>query len=190
MAPGRKTPSSIDRLPDEIQELIASKRRGGATIDQIMEHLDLLNVDVSRSAVGRHVKTLAEIGEDLRRTEALSRFIVEKFGDEPDERVARASMRILQGVLMNLMVDRPTDEEGLPIGVGVDEANKLALSLQRVMSAQRMDTERQIKIRAMAKAEALEEAAKAVDQAARKMAGGMTKDTIAAIKSEILGVGR
>lgn len=161
MARGRKhQPSSIDRLPEEIRESIADLRRNGRTVNEIKKHLDALKEQgvlddaPSRSAVGRHVKTLAEIGAEMRRTEAMAKFVVGQFGDETDDRVGRASMRILQGALLELVTEERTDEDGKPVSLSHDEARSLSLSIQRLVSAQRMDADRQLKLRKEFAAEA------------------------------------
>jgi hypothetical protein len=181
-------PSSIDRLPEPVRERIAQLRRAGRTIDEILDHLKTLDVEVSRSALGRHVKTFAEVADEMRRANAMSKFIIDEFGEETDERVGRANMRILQGALMQLLTERPLDEEGQAISLDPEEAKSISLSLQRLISAQRMDADRQMKIRAQAKAEAKEEAAKAVETVAKRTPGGLTKDTVQAIRREILGI--
>ena len=55
-------PSTIQRLPTEVRELIAELREEGRTIDEVLEKLRELRLDVSRSALGRHVKQLDAIG--------------------------------------------------------------------------------------------------------------------------------
>ncbi|MGZ8371111.1 MAG: phage protein Gp27 family protein, partial [Caulobacteraceae bacterium] len=67
--PRRHQPSSIDKLPPEVRALIGELReKRGCTIDEIMDKLRELEVDVSRSAVGRHVRKLADIGAEMRRS--------------------------------------------------------------------------------------------------------------------------
>lgn len=155
MPRGRKDqPSSIDRLPEEIRESIAGLRRDGRTINEIMDHLKALQVEVSRSAVGRHVKSMAQIGEEMRRADAMAQFVAKEFGQDADDRVGRANMRILQGAILELITERELDEDGQPVRLSTKEAGQLALSLQRLISAQGMDAERQLKLRKEFAAEA------------------------------------
>ena len=67
----RRVPSSIDKLPVEVRELIGRLREQGATIDDILAKLGELDVEVSRSALGRHVKGLAEVGEQGRHARSV-----------------------------------------------------------------------------------------------------------------------
>ncbi len=187
MAP-RRQPSSIDKLPPEIRDLIARLRQDqGRSIDEILDHLRQLDVEVSRSALGRHVKSMAEIGDSLRRAETMARFVVDKFGEDSDERVGRANMRILQGALLELLTEDRVDDEGAPVTLSAKEATQLSLSLQRLVSAQRMDAERQLRLRREAREEMAREAASVIDTVAKRE-GGLSADTVQAIKAEILGI--
>lgn len=183
----KRQPSSIDRLDPRLQSVLADLRRRGRTVTEIHEHLSNLGADVSRSAIGRHVKTMAEIGEEMRRAEHTARFLVEEFGEATDERVARANMRILQGAILRLQTERPLDDDGQPVEMDAGEAKELSLVLQRLVSAQRMDADRSLKLRAEAKRQAQEDAAQAVEAVAKR-AGGLTRKTIDEIKAEILGI--
>lgn len=189
MARGRKhQPSSIDRLPEEIRDAIAGLRREGRTVDDIKAHLDQLKDQgaipeaPSRSAVGRHIKTMAEIGEEMRRADNMARFVAKEFGQDADDRVGRANMRILQGAILELITERDLDEDGQPVRLSTKEAGSLALSLQRLISAQSMDAERQLKLRR----EFAAEAAKVAGVAARSQ--GLTLDTVKAIEHAVLGL--
>jgi hypothetical protein len=177
-----RQPSSIDKLPAEIRDVIAGLRRQGLTIDEIRDHLLALDVDVSRSALGRHVKTIAEVGERMRRADAISKAIVDKFGDQTDDRVARASMHILQGVILDLTVAQEEDEDGNPVSISPETVKSLALALQRLTAAQRMDAERELKMRA----EFAREAAQKLDGAARD--GAIDPEAVERAK-RILGFG-
>lgn len=178
----RNKPSSIDRLPETVREAIAGLRRQGRTIDEILDHLRSLDVEVSRSALGRHVKSLAEIGESLRRSETMAKFIVEKFGEETDDRVGRANMRILQGALLEILTEERIGEDGEPVTLSAEEAKSISLSLQRLVAAQRMDAERQLRM----EAEFARRAAAKVDKLGKQL--GWTADTATRVREQILGV--
>lgn len=186
MAGRRRQPSSIDKLPEEIRELIGKLRENDKfTIDQILEHLKGLDVDVSRSAIGRHVKTMAEISERMAQSRAMATALTARFGDEPDNRVARLNRELVQGIVMTTLTASEEDEDGniRPVTFNPEENLQLARTLQALASAEKIDTDRQLVLRR----ELAKEAAKAVDRVAARE-GGMSKDTIAAIKREILGI--
>lgn len=149
-------------------------------MDEILDHLKALGVEPSRSALGRHVKSLADIGESLRRSETMAKFIVEKFGDDTDERVGRANMRILQGALLDILTEDRMGEDGEPVTLSAEEAKSISLSLQRLVSAQRTDADRQLKMRG----EFVKEASRKLDGAART--GDIDPEAVARAK-RILG---
>ncbi len=177
----KRQPSSIDRLEPELQEVLADLKRKGKTVTEIHAALVALGAEVSRSAVGRHVKTMAELGEELKRAESMARFLVEEFGDEPDERISRANMRILQGGIMQLLTERPVGEDGEPIRLDAEEAKSLTLALQRLVSSQRVDADRAIKMRQAFAVTAADAAEKAMKER------GMSADTVADIRRAVLG---
>jgi hypothetical protein len=144
----KRQPSTIDKLPEALRDQLARLRREGRSISEIHDHLEKLGAGVSRSAVGRHVKSMAEVGEDMRRSAEMARFIVDQFGEETDERVGRANMALLQGAILELITERPVDEEtGEVARLDAGEMKALSLSLQRLISSQRVDADRQIKLR-------------------------------------------
>lgn len=60
--------SSIRRLPPEIREIISDLRASGRTVDGILDKARELQVNVTRTALGHHVKQLDAISAELRRS--------------------------------------------------------------------------------------------------------------------------
>ena len=181
----RRSPSSIDKLPPEIRELIGRLRENGATSDQIKAKLDELDADVSRSALGRHIKGLAEIGERLRHSREVATALVSRFGDEPDNRVARLNIELMHGLVMQAITATTEGEDGEPGGAVTftpEDTMFLARSLHSLATAQKTDTDRLLKVRV----EVAKEAAKAVETVGK--AKGLTKETMDAIKHAVLGI--
>ncbi|WEK38669.1 MAG: DUF3486 family protein [Candidatus Brevundimonas colombiensis] len=180
----RRSPSSIDKLPPEIRELIGRLRENGATIDQIKAKLDELDADVSRSALGRHIKGLAEVGERLRHSREVAAALVSRFGEEPDNRVARLNIELMHGLVMQAITATTEGEDGEPGAVTFtpEDTMFLARSLQSLATAQKTDTDRLLKVRV----EVAKEAAKAVETVGK--AKGLTKETMDAIKHAVLGI--
>lgn len=179
----RRVPSSIDKLPVEVRELIGRLREQGATIDDILAKLGELEVEVSRSALGRHVKGLAEVGEQLRRSREIATALVGRFGDDADNRVGRLNIELMHGIVMQMLTGNPdeTGEAG-PVQFDAEDTMFLARSLQSLASAQKIDTDRLLKVRM----ETAKEAVKAVKKVASDR--GLTADTVDAISRAVLGV--
>lgn len=189
-----KRPSSIDRLPKEVREAIGRLREGGCTIDEILAELAKFEARVSRSALGRHVQKLDEIGERMRRSRDMAEALTAKFGEDPDNRVARLNLELLHNVVFQTLTtaadagdEGPTEDngDGEPLVLSPKDAKLLSETLRNLATAQKSDADRTIVMRR----EMAKEAAAKVDQVAAKQ-GGLTKDTVEQIKAAILGIAR
>jgi hypothetical protein len=181
---GKTVPSTIDRLPPEIRDLVGTLRRNGATIDEIVAKLQELNHDVSRSAVGRHVKSIAQVAARMRESRAVAEALVSQFGDEADNRLARVNIELMHSVVMQTITAAEVDEEtGEVRAVTFDpeQAMFLARAMQSLASAEKTNTDRIIKARDVATQEA---AKKAVGAAKAK---GLGSDTVEFIRKAVLG---
>jgi hypothetical protein len=186
-----RRPSSIDRLPKEVREAIGRLREGGSTIDEILAHLHQMEAAVSRSALGRHVKSLDEIGERMRRSRAMAEALTDKFGQDPDNRVARVNLELLHGLVFETLTagasaDEENNGEGAPLVLDPQSAKLLSETLRNLATAQKSDADRMI----VARREAAKEAAKAVDEVAANGERGLSADTVELIKQRILGIGK
>lgn len=183
-----KRPSSIDKLPEPVRELIGKLRRAGCSIDQILGKLhELDNADaqgVSRSALGRHVKSLDQVAAHIQETRAIANAVIDKIGDAPEGKSARLNIELMHSLLMRLMMG---DGDLTP-----QDSYFLGTALQRLSQAQKIDVDRELKIRDQVKREMAEKAAAAVDQVAEKVAkaGGarLAPETLRAIREEIYGI--
>lgn len=185
-APRRQTPSSIDRLPEEIRAEVGRLRVQGRTLDEILAHLKGMDVDVSRSALGRHVKRMNASRERMKHSREMATALVSQFGDQPDNRLARLNLELMHGVVMQTITATADDEDGdpQPVTFSPEDARFLADALAKLASAEKTNVDRTLKL----KQEAAKEAAAAVDRVAQTGAAGLTVDTVAAIKREILGI--
>lgn len=170
MASKNNRPSSIDRLLPSLRELIAKLRRDGFTIDEIRAKLLELDVEVSRSALGRHVRTLADAQDRMRRSKAIADALVSQFGEQPDNKLARANLELMHSVVMQTITASDIDEETgemQPVTFDPQQAMFLAKSLQSLASAEKTNSDRIMKAREEGKKEAREEARKKLDDAGR-----------------------
>lgn len=173
---GRK--STIQRLPAEVRELIGRLRERGRTIDEILAKLGELEVDVSRSALGRHVQRIDAIAGQLREQRAVAEAIVARLGDAPESRVARLNIELMHNVVMKLVVG----EDGTPVSLDAKEAMFVASSLQKLAAASKTDVDRELKIRQ----ETAKKAAAAVEAVAKSE--GLSEATVESFRRQILGV--
>jgi hypothetical protein len=184
-------PSSIDRLPVEIRESIGRLRQHGKTIDEILDHLRRMEVEVSRSALGRHVQAMEKVGERLRRSRAVSEALVRQLGDAPESKTARLNIEMLHSFVFDFLAsaEEAEGEDGAAAQALLRDPQAMKLfaeSVQRLTQASRTNADFVAKVEERAAARAKRDAAKAAETAARE--SGLTGATIEAIKRSILGV--
>ncbi len=177
-------PSSIDRLPEEIRAEVGRLRVQGRTIDEILAHLRTMDVEVSRSALGRHVKRMSTARERMKHSREMATALVSQFGDQPDNQLARLNLELMHGVVMQTIMATAEDEDGeaQPVTFSPEDARFLADALAKLATAEKTNADRTLKL----KQEAAKAAATAVEKVARKE--GLSPETIALLRSEILGV--
>lgn len=179
------TPSTIARLPAEIREKIGQLRGDGRTIDEILAKLTELDVDVSRSALGRHIKQLDAIGEEIRRSRGIAEQLVQRFGEAPEGRVARLNIELMHGLVMKLLVA----EDGQPVTLDSKDAFFIGSALQKLAQAGKLDVDREAVIESKFRAkvrEKAEEAAAAIAKAGAEK--GLSKDAIEQFRKQVLGI--
>ncbi len=177
-------PSSIDVLPDEVKAAIGKLRLQGRTIDDILAHLATLDVEVSRSALGRHVQKLATIGERMKLSRDMATALVDRFGAEPDDRLARLNLEMMHSIVLDVMTAQQVNQEtgeAQPVQFDPEQAMFLARALQSLTSAEKTNADRIAKARADAK----KEAAAAVGAVASQQ--GLGKDMRQALMDAALG---
>jgi hypothetical protein len=184
-------PSSIDKLPPEIRDLIAALRGRGWTIDQIQQHLaNLLDQVPSRSALGRHILGLDKLGERMRRSRDVATALARELGDAPGSKAAQVNIELLQSVILDVFLKAEGGEEGAAelaaISASPQALMQIAKALESLGRASKTNVDFVAAAEARATAKARAEAADSAEAVAREK--GLSADTIAAIKAGIFGV--
>ena len=186
-------PSTIDQLDTKIQAEIGRLRMQGCTIDQIVAHLATMHgvTSVSRSAMGRHVKGLEKVAEQIRRSRDVATALVQQFGDQPESELARLNIEILQGAVLDLKM-RAADGEDVAAG-GAAALNgdpegimMLSKALDHLASAQKKNIDFSAQVEKRAEERARKAAAATVETIGRER--GISAATLDAIKAGIVGV--
>lgn len=191
-----KRPSSVtQKLPPEIQGEIFRLRERGKTIDQIREHLARLapEAEVSRSALGRHVKWLEEEFADLRQSRLVAEQMRVALEDGDDADSARVNIQYLHTEVFELLrLNRKALREAQAAGQEIDLAERaksaaaIGRTLANVTRAARTNLDYIAAVRAEAAEAATKEAAGKAAEAARSQ--GMSSETAEFIKAFVLGV--
>lgn len=176
--------STLTQLDEPIQAEVARLVRAGWTIDDIKAQLAQLGADVSRSAVGRHVKNAREVMKRYTDAQEISKGWAEQVRDEPNGDVARLLWQMLSGLAFKTVDD---------MGVSTNPVKPMDLMLLSKMikdlNASTKDglsiAKTRAEAQAQAKRELLAEQASKLD--AMPAAAGVTATTKAAIR-EALGI--
>ena len=90
--------STIERLPDELLKLCNRLIRDGRTIHEITDKLNELDADVSKSAVGRYVKSSREQMQRFREAQEVAGRWVSELGENAKGDVATLCQQMLTGI--------------------------------------------------------------------------------------------
>lgn len=175
--------SSVSRLPKEIRESIGRLTDQGRTLDEIIEHLQKLDVDISRSALGRYVKSQNKAADQIRRSRQMAEFVADKLGAESANSVARMNMEFMHTIISKSLFGGEDDKD---VTFDPKEAMFLATALEKLAKASKLDVDERLKIREEARKEAMKKAAEIVDAAGREK--GLSAAMVQELKAKFLGV--
>jgi Bacteriophage Mu, Gp27 len=192
----KKVPSTITRLPKSVQEEIKRLRNDeGATIDEILTHLRKLDVQVSRSALGRHTQSLDDMVSHLEFARVSAEAIAKNFGDAQDDKLARVNVEFLQSSILRLNMaaheammlaeQKADDDEPVPFPISAKELLELSRAVQALAGTEKSIQERIRTAVRDAEEKTRKEAATNATKAARSQ--GLSKDTVDAIRFAVLG---
>lgn len=184
-------PSSVDRLPEEVRATIGKLRGLGWTIDEIHEHLrGLIDQAPSRSALGRHIKGLAAMGERMRRSRQVAEALVRELGDAPESRAARLNIELMHSAILDLFMQAEVVGEDGQRGPAVVSDPEAAMLLAKAVDHLARASKTNVDFVAAAEKRATEkaraEAASSAEAVARQK--GLSGETVQAIKTAIFGV--
>lgn len=174
--------STLKTLPKPVQAAVIEALERGATIDAIVEQLQSTGHPRSRSAVGRYAKEYADLAERQRDIRVVAQAFAKDFGGAENA----------EGKLMVQMLTSIGARMILPIAAGEEvdpdakEFHFLAKATKELLSAAKIDADRDAKIREEAARAARQQAAEDAESEAR--AAGASEATIERVKAKILGL--
>lgn len=180
---GRK--SSIDRLPAHVKAEIDAALKRGATLDEVVAAVQALGADISRSAVGRYAQKAEEVAKTMREAQAISAQLAPTLAGMADAKTGRLINEMFQTLVFNHLIKAA--REGDDAGSTSKDLMQLGRAIKESQQAANLDVAREMKIRDDERRQAREAAVAAVEKVART-SGGLTRETIDAIRAEILGV--
>lgn len=174
--------STVKALPPEVRrELDRILTDGHHTLDQIVEHLRRLGAPVSRSALGRYSQEFEAMLADIRLTREMAAAVGRELSDLADGDATEMLVESLQALLLKARKQLIDGEE-----IRAKDVADLARAVKDLATALRTKADLVAKIREEAEKNTKSAAAKAAEAVARER--GLSADTAAALKSQILGV--
>ena len=184
---GRGRPSSIDLIPEDLRvRLNQALRDRRFTQHQILDQINELLVDrgkpeVSRSALNRYSMQIESKGAQMREARAAAEALCSGLDARGNGDLTQAVSELVRTLAFDHLL---TMQEG--DGVDVDVLNKVALLTQRIELASTRGIQREQIIRDEARKQALEDAAKAVEDAAVQQ--GLSAEQADFWRKQVLGV--
>lgn len=167
--------SAVARLDPRVRESVDTAiREGRATIDEIVELISQHGIEVSRSAVGRYKQKAESQMQRYREAQEVAKVWIGKLQADPEGDVGRLLAEMLRTAAFQTLGDM---ENAAP-----QEIMLLAKAIKDLASADKLTTERILK----ARQDATKEAAEAATAVAKSK--GLSADTVAELRREILGV--
>jgi hypothetical protein len=171
-------PSSITQLDPKIKAAVdTAVREGRTTIDQIVELIDALGGEASRSAVGRYVKSETERMAEYREAQQRAQVWMAEIGKDPQGDVGRLNLEMLR--LLAYKGIRDTENASPKDLMFLGAAVKSFAQTDKLV----IDTEFALRKLIAARAE---KAANEITKQARKL--GASEETIQTWREKVLGV--
>lgn len=180
--------SSVEKLPQDVQDWIYRLRDQGATYDQIvvkLRELDTLSMPVpSRSALHRHLQEAEKAKEMVARQRVIAEAMVKELGEADDGRIARGNIAMMHTILTRVQVAALAAAENGDgtIDFSPSELMALAKTMDHLGKAAKDDVARTLAIEKRAQERALKAAQEAVEKAVEAHGGGID---VAALKAAI-----
>jgi len=172
--------STVSQQPKEIQDEVNRLIRDGYTIDEIRQALAQLGAQpVSRSAMGRYVKTARESMEKYRQGQEVAKVWLDRLEAEPNGDVARLLPEMLRAVAFQTL--STMGESDKPVKAA--EVMLLAKALKDLGGASKDNVAIELKMRQVredARKALLAEQAKQLDSVSKS--GGVSAETMAEIR--------
>lgn len=181
----KSRPSSVDRLDPEIRELIGHLRIDkGWTIDEIRKRLvEMGQQDVpSRSALGRHIRSIEDVSADLRETQIYAEALAREHGTGNQSQLLDVNMQLLQANMFRLML---AAKDGEGVQLSPKDSKDFADALRSMALTRKTDLDVIEKAERRAAEKAKLEAADKATTAARQ--SGLSQSMVDAIRFAVLG---
>lgn len=181
-------PDILEQLNELLRDPRINQLDATAKINEILQERG--EEPVSKSAVNRYKLSMDQVGKAIRESREMADIWIGKLGAAPQSKVANLTSEIIRNSLidLSLAIQRMTMGENDPevVAGAVKMIKDLSYSHEKLEKAVSETTDREAKIKDMARKEALEEAAANAENAAR--AQGMDESQVEFWRNKVLGV--
>lgn len=172
-------PDILDQLHTLLRDPRVNQLDATARINAILAERG--EEPVSRSAVNRYKLNMDQVGAAIRESREMAEIWIGRLGAAPQSQVAHLTSEIIRNSLvdLSLAIQQMTMNQSDPevIAGAVKLVKDLSYSHEKLEKAVSETTNREVKIKAQARQEALEEAAMSAESAARQ--AGLTDEVVA-----------
>lgn len=192
MTKKKNTKSKIQQLPDDIRSQLSAMLRSGSMSQKvILEEVNQLIIEsglppdeqISRTGLNRFARRMEEAGSRMAQAREVAEVWTAKLGQAPTSEVGKLLQEFVRTMAFETsmkMMDASEGEEGKMIDP--KSLGQLALVIQRVEAAAATSLKVEKEIRSAFAAEVAAKTEKIVKSA------GLTAETAADIKRQILGI--
>lgn len=183
----RRTKSSITRLPaDQKAHVERLLREGRLTLDEMIAELQRTfpgsaAADVSRSALHRYDRGMAELTARMREIDQAAQALVGEMGEGIGEKSGALLAQAVTTLATDAALKMQTQEK-----VSVDDIRKMARAAKDAIDTQRVGINVRKAIAAEAREQLLREQAANLDKVVKS--GGLSEDAAASMRRQILGL--
>ncbi|QOF67330.1 DUF3486 family protein [Actinobacillus sp. GY-402] len=179
--------SKVDLLPPNIKTQLAMMLRDKqySQTEILSEINDLIrdcglpeDMQLSKTGLNRYASRMEEVGRKIRQSREIAEVWTKQFGEAPESDIGKLLMEMVKNMAFETSLNMT---EGTMASTP-EVLKDMATVIHRIEQAQSISDDRERKIRKEVAQLAAETAEKAVAQA------GLSKDTVATIKAQILGV--
>ncbi len=144
--------STVKRLPPQVRDRIGALLDQGHTLDEILDHLNAMDVQISRSALGRYKQQIDKVSERIRRSREIAEAMVRNYGEAPESKTARLNIELLHGVMLDMINQLPdgSDPESdtpLLLSLSPRGAMEMAKAMDHLARASKQDADLIAKLR-------------------------------------------
>jgi len=185
----RGRPSRIQQLPAPIKDLLDELLRSGVTQKAIREQLAPLleaagEKPLSAAGLNRYATRMAAFGRRVREAREVAGVWTAKLGETPTSNVGAYTLEMLRTLVFDLTLHAHDDEQQLD----VEQLQNIALTLQRIERASKLNTDRERAIRKEVAELAAAEAEEAAKVASEKTGHVLPPEALRAIREQVYGI--